>query len=181
MALPNDRQSLGFISVRSNLEHGYVGGLLLINELARPLEFHCSLPVKPLRTQSILYGPTLDEFLCGEQIARTLLSKAKAKPTLIFTDASAVLALRNLDSTPLAFVDVDGDAEEFWLRPQITPNRLKSFRLEESSVSTLEDFASDATSFQRFWSEYAPRIEISEPFGRIAEALTETNPISKAA
>ncbi len=52
--------SLGFISVRHHAEHGYFGGYLIVNSLGRPLEFHCTLPVKPSRAQELLYGATLE-------------------------------------------------------------------------------------------------------------------------
>jgi hypothetical protein len=43
----------------------------------RPLEFHCTEPVQPSRAQQILFGPTLRDFLCGEQIGGALLAKCK--------------------------------------------------------------------------------------------------------
>ena len=85
--------ALGFITVRHHVEHGYFGGYLILNQLGRPLEFHCTLPVKPSRAQSLLYGPTLDDFICGEQIAKALVTKAKLKPSLLLTDCSAVLPM----------------------------------------------------------------------------------------
>ena len=70
--------SLGFLTVRKHPSRGYFGGFLVLNVLARPLEFHCTLPVQPTRAQQILYGATLDEFISGEQIARALILKAKS-------------------------------------------------------------------------------------------------------
>ena len=85
--------SLGFLSVRRHPEHGYFGGYLITNQIARPLEFHCTMPVKPRRAQMLLYGPTMDAFVCGEQIAKALVGKAKVKPDIVLTDCAAVLAL----------------------------------------------------------------------------------------
>ena len=65
-------ESLGFLSVRRHPEHGYFGGYLITNSIARPLEFHCTMPVKPSRAQELLYGPTMDAFVCGEQIAKVM-------------------------------------------------------------------------------------------------------------
>ena len=51
---------VGFLSVRYRSEHGFFGGYLIVNQLARPLEFHCTMPVRPSRSQELLYGKTLN-------------------------------------------------------------------------------------------------------------------------
>jgi len=102
----------GFVTVRLHSEHGYFGGLLVVNALARPLEFHCTLPVKPSRAQSILYGPTLDDFVCGEQIARALLAKSKSTPIAFFTDTSAVLSVRHFISAPIGWIEPESRDNE---------------------------------------------------------------------
>ena len=76
----NPTASLGFLTVIENDDLGLLGGYLLLNAAGRPLEFHCTAPVKPSRTQEILYGPTLKPFLYGEQIGQTLLTKSKLTP-----------------------------------------------------------------------------------------------------
>ena len=62
-----------------------------MSPLGRPLEFHCTSPVRPSRAQEILYGPTLQPYLLGEQISGALLEAAKLTPWLILTDAAAML------------------------------------------------------------------------------------------
>ncbi len=59
---------------------------MLLNAAGRPLEFHCTAPVKPNRTQEILYGPMLKPYLYGEQIGQTLLAKSKLMPVVVCTD-----------------------------------------------------------------------------------------------
>ncbi len=65
---------IGFLSVIEHDELGLFGGYLVLNMAGRPLEFHCTSPVRPNRAQEILYGPTLRPFLFGEQIGQALLS-----------------------------------------------------------------------------------------------------------
>ena len=79
--------AIGFLTVRRHHEHGYFGGYLLVNALARPLEFYCTMPIRPSRAQTLLYGLTIDDFVCGEQIAKALIAKAKLQPQLILTDS----------------------------------------------------------------------------------------------
>ncbi len=68
MLPPPELPILGFITTRSHRDHGYFGGLLLINTLGRPLEFHCTLPILPSRAQSILYGTSLDGFYVANRL-----------------------------------------------------------------------------------------------------------------
>lgn len=106
MSSVNDKQKacLGFLTVIEHPQQGLCGGYLLLNHSGRPLEFHCTVPVKASRAQEILYGPTLTPFLYGEQIGLTLLSKSKAQPRLVCTDCEPVLAVQELTPIPVALV-----------------------------------------------------------------------------
>src|SRR5436190_17749996 len=95
---------VGFFTVARPTDQGLIGGLLLLNAQSRPLEFHCTAPVKPNRAQEILYGPTLLPFLYGEQIGRALLAKCTTAPTLIFTDSEPGLSLREVSDCPVICV-----------------------------------------------------------------------------
>ena len=75
--------SVGFLTVQEFTDLGLIGGYLILNAVGRPLEFHCTAPVRPNRAQEILYGPTLVPFLYGEQIGQTLVAKGKSRPMLI--------------------------------------------------------------------------------------------------
>src|ERR671910_2591546 len=86
---------LGFLTAIELPGGGYIGGLLVTNRFGRPLEFQCTTPVKPNRTQEILYGPTLVPFVLGELIGRTLLEKIGVRPHLVLTEAIEILEVRN--------------------------------------------------------------------------------------
>ena len=111
MADPNPASaSLGFLTVCEH-EGGLFGGYLVLNLSGRPLEFHCTAPVRPSRTQAILYGPTLKPYLYGEQIGQALLEKAKSPPLIVFTDVQPALTVRNFIAWPVAYVPpADDDA-----------------------------------------------------------------------
>jgi len=99
------KQSLGFLTVLECPRDGLFGGYLVLNSLARPLEFHCTAPIRPNRAQQILYGPTLDAYLFGEQIGHSLIKGASHTPLAVFTDHPAVMAVRDLVELPLALVE----------------------------------------------------------------------------
>jgi len=96
------------MTVLEHPQHGLFGGYLLLNPAGRPLEFHCTAPIKPNRAQQILYGPTLQPFLYGEQIGRTLLEKSAVQPYFVCTDRPAALAVRDHVAPPVALVITDG-------------------------------------------------------------------------
>ncbi|MEO0529317.1 MAG: hypothetical protein AAF266_01940 [Planctomycetota bacterium] len=80
------RPTFGYLLVVEDDVHGYTGGLLIVCDRGRPLEFHCTEPVRPSRAQQILFGPTLRSYVCGEQIGGALLAKAKVPIGCLLTE-----------------------------------------------------------------------------------------------
>ena len=115
---------LGFLSVTEHPKLGLIGGYLVLNTAGRPLEFHCTTPVKPSRTHEILYGNTLEAYLYGEQIAGTLLSRSKTPVSFVMTDTPAVLAAQENSEIPVGFV--------------FTPKKKKEAVLTEVPQNTTE-------------------------------------------
>src|SRR5579871_5685919 len=114
---------LGFLTAIETPDNGYVGGLLVTNHFGRPLEFQCTVPVRPNATQTMLYGPTLAPFLLGELIGGTLVEKAGVKPQLILTDRAHILELRNHIDQPVALVGSETQATD--PQPDESPTPLK--------------------------------------------------------
>lgn len=179
-------QTLGFVTVRHHPVHGFFGGYLIVNTLARPLEFHCTLPIVPTRAQQILYGATLGEFVCGEQIARALVTKAKITPTAIFADSPAVLSLRHMNATPMASIDLERGHDTASV-PLVVPGTHRSReQLVEASafgvtLTLLREYHGDAEFLRNLFDGSKPPLDMLEPFGRIEEALMEAHPSTKAA
>jgi hypothetical protein len=97
-------ENLGFITVIDHPQHGLIGGYLVLNRAGRPLEFHCTNPVRPTKTQEILFGNALEPYLYGEQIARTLASKSKLKVVVILTNIVSALSANGLINFPIAYI-----------------------------------------------------------------------------
>ena len=173
--------SIGFITVRHHPVHGFFGGYLIVNNLARPLEFHCTLPVQATRAQQILYGTTLNEFVCGEQIARALVTKAKCAPVVLFSDTQAVLTLRHMHSLPVGVIEVNEDKAAPLPRPTISREDFHRFKFFGHNVTMLQEYAEDASAFVALFDGSKPTLDLLEPFGRIEEALLEAHPATKAA
>ncbi len=175
---------VGFVTVRRSAEHGYFGGYLIVNFHGRPLEFHCTLPVKPSRAQEILFGRTLDDFICGEQITKALVSKAKLNTNLIFTDCMAAISSRLVSDHPIAMLQPRADssqAEPGLAIPISAADNLAHFRLGDYDLSVSSRFAGDEAIFKQRWHELKLDVDLHEPFERIAEALLEAHPAARAA
>jgi hypothetical protein len=185
--------SLGFLTVVDDPEHGLFGGYLILNRAGRPLEFHCTAPVKPTRAQQILYGPTLEPFLYGEQIGQTLLGKARNEPAMVSTDREPVLAVREFCRVPVALVFPSDEAvAQEGGSPQepdatdLSPARQYRcdaahghagfgpvFLLGRNRLAVSVMAADDRESIVACLGELAGSFDLAEPFGRIREAIDE--------
>lgn len=180
----NSLPTLGFLTVVENPDHGLFGGLLVLNVAGRPLEFHCTAPVKPNRAQEILYGDTLRPYLFGEQIGGTLLKKLKKQPALVCTDSEPVLAARSTTTSPLVLVDPDGAESESSSgetttaridRPHDTaaPRGLMKFRAGSHALAVAKPFEQDRDKALGVYNQHCDDLDLSEPFARIREAIEE--------
>jgi hypothetical protein len=164
---------LGFLTVVENAELGLLGGYLLLNAAGRPLEFHCTAPVKANRTQEILYGPTLQSYLYGEQIGQTLLTRSKLAPLAVCTDSEPVLAAREFTNIPLLRVLTSTS-------PSL-PNSPARFQLARNEVVTAPHYSSDQQAVLNAWPSPADGLDLAEPFQRIREALEEAQKSARQA
>jgi hypothetical protein len=176
-AATTNASSLGFLTVVESVDLGLLGGYLLLNPAGRPLEFHCTAPVKPTRTQEILYGPTLKPFLYGEQIGQALLAKSKLTPIVVCTNCEAMLAAREFAQMPLALV-VDGAGAGN--REQGTGDR-GHFTLATNQVFVAPRYLSDEQAIRGAWPAQADHLDLLEPFARIREALDEAQRAARQA
>lgn len=174
MSLVADAIHFGFVTTVEIESLGLCGGMLLLNEVARPLEFHCSLPVKPTRSQQILYGASLRPFLCGQVIAKALLEKAKTKPHLIITDCLDTAELTHCCPVPLAYhseaapPDLNGPSAP-WTVSDLNGQRVLLHENTNGQIDSIKDWL----------SVYGNKNEFSEPFERIRQAILEAHQVAR--
>ena len=159
----NGKSTLGFLTAVEHPEHGLFGGYLILNMTGRPLEFHCTLPIKPNRAQEILYGPTLDAFLYGEQIGQTLLGEGKTRPLAVFTDRAPMMAVREFASMPTALVLANGDC----------PAGLTAFEFGRNRLGVAPSAADDRRAMSERLGELRDSFDLAEPFERVHAAIEE--------
>ncbi|MEZ6128857.1 MAG: hypothetical protein R3C59_09255 [Planctomycetaceae bacterium] len=161
----SEQLRLGFLAAVEVEGRGYVGGLLVTNQNGRPLEFQCTTPVKPDRTQEILYGKMLRPWLLGELIGRTLLDRVSIKPDIVVTGDPDILELRNHTDIPVACTSDRTTAD----KTPSTTTELGGRRLR------FHETHQDDSSFISRQSHLIPgQADLEEPLERVHEALNET-------
>jgi hypothetical protein len=182
----NVKPTLGFLTVVEHEQYGLFGGYLILNTAGRPVEFHCTAPIKPNRAQEILYGPTLEAFLYGEQIGQTLINQAGAAPMFICTDRPPVLAAREQIAAPMVLVvspEPEATAEAGGSEPPAKRvlridaahhgPRLATFELGRNRLALPDRADEDRRLITERLGELAESFDLAEPFQRIRDAIEE--------
>jgi hypothetical protein len=146
---------------------GYLGGYLVTNTWGRPLEFRLSSAVQPNRVQQILYAHTLEPYICGELIGKTLIDKSGVPAQLIVTDRQVVLDLRLKVDAPVA-----------WLAPVEDPR--VALRTSRGGLVFHPRFESDALTVRELLNRIDSTFDLAEPFQRIREAIGEARKLGVA-
>ncbi len=167
-----DQLRLGFMETIEVEGRGHIGGLLITNQNGRPLEFQCTTPVRPNRTQEILFGETLRPWLLGELIGSTLLDRVAIKPSLVVTSDPCLLELRNHTEVPIAVAESATGGR----RGATGGDALESRKLHlGGSVLRFHDaHNSDIDSLQKQRHLIPDSADLQEPLERVREALAET-------
>jgi hypothetical protein len=192
----SSEKSFGYLTAVETAEFGYFGGYLVISRLGRPLEFHCTAPIQPSRAQRILYGPTLEQYLLGEQICGALLGVAKLVPEVILTDSDAAIGSRSRFAIPMARlrtnpsiptaageIDACGGCK---LKRRITAPSAgatstevgdSEFSLGPYQIVLPYGFECDQRLVEEALTSLSQRVDLAEPFARIREAIGEAQRI----
>jgi hypothetical protein len=165
---------IGFLTAVQTTDGAFVGGLLVTDRFGRPLEFQCTTPVKPNRSQELLYGPTLEPFILGDLLGKALLGKIGVKPTLVVTDREEMLPLRNIVSVPVVSLSGDrADSEQSRQTDHSAEDHL-TVTIGQHRFRTHDDFASDVPRVAGLTKKLASDANLQEPLERVADALKET-------
>jgi len=171
-----DQFRLGFLTAVEVPDQGFVGGLLITNRHGRPLEFQCTAPLKPSRTQEILYGSTLGPYVVGEVIARTLIEKVGVKPHLVLTELIEILELRNHVSMPVGCLEPDQSSTSE-STPASSETSLQAdgpLKIGRQWIRLHAAHLEDRSDVESHSSQVPKDADMKEPFERVREALLET-------
>lgn len=164
-------QTLGFLTIVHE-PNGYLGGYLVTNLWGRPLEFRLSTAVQPNRIQQILYGATLQSYLCADLIGNTLVEKTTAAAQTIFTDCQPVLDLRLRLEVPVVYLPIERSRLQ---GPSSNATAESDPGVGKSNWPVLchPHFPADAATVRQLLDQFDGRLDLAEPFVRIREAMSE--------
>jgi hypothetical protein len=160
--------AFGFLTAVDSPSHGLFGGYLLVDSLGRPLEFHCTAPVKVSRAQQILYGATLQSHLHGRQIGAALLAEGTVVPEVVLTDLESMLNVRPHTILPVALVKT-ADTSSAATEPAA------GFTIGNASVSPHASDAGLEAALKDKLESLVAAVELCEPFERIRAAIEEAS------
>src|SRR3970040_1492471 len=105
----SEERNLAFLDITS-FEDGAAlrGGCLVTDSLTRPLEFRVSGPIRPTSLQKVLYGDTLQEYICTDLIGLPMLQGLEPKPDIILERDAEFLKLRPKTELPVLWVGGTG-------------------------------------------------------------------------
>lgn len=177
--------TIGFYSLLPTQDgKGYLGALLVTDDLGKPTEFRVTYPVKPTLLQKQLYGdsmvPHIGIELCGEPLYQAL----KIKPVLVLVGDTQFLPLSTSVASLVAHVERLGETFKVASSSDVnqqTPVKLQSTsaRFQPLAVTYPTDYddqrqAEVLAQLSRFFVS----IDLLEPFTRIdaaAKALAAQN------
>ena len=163
---------LGFITVVETPELGFSGGLLIVNTLGRPVEFHCTAALKVNRAQKILYGRTYQSFLFCDQIAASLIENTHSQPRAYVTDCVDLMPLTETVDAPVLLLPDEPDA-------MIQRTDLGHFQLNERRL-WFESFEREqAEPLRSLCETLSDTLPIDEPLERIREAIAEAQAVAR--
>jgi hypothetical protein len=169
---------LGFLTVLHEAS-GYLGGYLVTNTWGRPLEFRLSSAVQPNKVQQILYGGTLEAYVCADLIGKTLVDKAGMPVGLVVTDREAVLDLRLKLEAPVLWLAGADDPRALALAGG--PAAVASAAAGRGPLLCHSRFAAtDVAAARELLERLDSAFDLAEPFGRIREAISEARKLGVA-
>jgi hypothetical protein len=167
--------NLGFLTVVRE-PTGYFGGYLVTNQWGRPLEFRLSTAVQPNRVQQILYAETLEPYICGDLIGKTLVDKTGVPVQMVVTDTEPALDLRQRLEVPVVLLlpaseageGEKGDRHGCAKHPLGRPGNgaCPLFHLHAR-------FPSDGPVIEGLLDKVHSTLDLAEPFARIRQAMSE--------
>ncbi|WP_372721185.1 hypothetical protein [Novipirellula sp.] len=170
--------TIGYFTVVQDDRTGWTGGLLILNRGGRPVEFQCTLPVRPSRAHEILFGTTMRDHLIGEVIGPMLVTKCRTPLSLLCCDQIESLSLNSRGEVPVALVSEAAEGDE----GPITSDMLTGSSQVTLVNATLHVPLERASAVETLAKHFEDMPDAIEPFERIREAIREAqSQIARAA
>jgi len=163
--------SIAYYTVVEDERSGWTGGLLHLGQSGRPIEFQCTLPVRPTRTHEILFGTTLRDHLIGEVIGPLLVRKSKTPISLLCCDQPEALRMQSTLPFPVALVQEAAELDE----GPITDESWSGSASVMLGTAHLRVAIEQLESAQVICEAMRELADATEPLERIREAIKEAH------
>jgi hypothetical protein len=163
-----------FSSLKS--EDQYIGGVMVTDSMAVPIEFKYTEPIRPTGIHKIIFGKVLEKYIAEEVVKKSLLKEVKNTPAVLFVTQLELLGedtvnqvpMVALQTTTLPALSAAGEFQrvkekEIILQPMTSKNPLKL-----TFFSPEPDVQEKVMNILRSSIE---KIDIHEPFTRVETAL----------
>jgi hypothetical protein len=160
----NDTLLIGFIVVVEREDGSCEGSYLCTDQCGAPVECWYTSPIKPTRSQKLLYGAALEPQLLGRCIAGALLKNIEHKPAVVLTDREVVS--RSLAEHDFPELQVTFGASDF--RDSETTQSVET----PMGTISLRWLGKDAPRAKELVGRLCG-LDLKEPFQRVKNVLDE--------
>ena len=163
----SDNFHIGYVAVRNTKESdGYIGSLLVIDEIGVPQEFRCTRPVRPTDAQRALYGKSMDRYIMIELLGLPLYRALQTRPRFYIVDQPLWLHLRPGVGVPVIYMEKYGERLSTSFDSDRDGRNGDAHRVESGSgefqpveVTYMRGYESDhGVVLSDSWSEYLSRL-----------------------
>jgi len=179
--MSNDNKSitnLGFLSLHETAaKDGYLGSILITDNRGVPLEFRCTLPVKPTAAQKPLYGNTLIPHIGINLCGIPLIKSIQNSPSLIVVQKDFLLDVRSKINCAVAYVRRAGETIDVSSSDDSKANT-KRERIDSSTgkfqpivLTTHPEFEEDKSYAKEIIENVFVHLDPLEPFDRMKKAI----------
>ena len=169
--MPNGDATIGYFTVLESERMGWTGGLLVLNRGGRPIEFQCTLPVRPTKVHEILYGATLRQHVIAEAIGPTLLKKVRTPLSLLICDQPESLRLDPPHDCILGLLVDAAEQDEGPMDADFLPG-YHNIHLAGAEVAVPMERFDDADELMQAFADFPDGME---PLQRIRDAVKEAH------
>lgn len=171
MGSSKDAATIGYLTTLEDERAGWTGGLLVLNAGGRPLEFQCTLPIRPTRAHEILFGNSLRPHLIAEVIGATLLAKCRTPISILCCEQVEALALQETAPADcsVALVATAAEADEGPIEDSMLDGHCRVMFGDVPLLVAMERSEHVAAMV----GNLAELPDVLEPFERIREAIRE--------
>ncbi|MCC9602849.1 hypothetical protein LOC67_20045 [Stieleria sp. JC731] len=172
----NKNPTLGYLTVVNDEFTGWTGGMLVLDRGGRPMEFQCTLPVRPTKAHEILFGPTLPRHLISEVIGKLLLQKCRTPLSIVCTDLEEALDVEAFTQCPVVLVSEATEQDQ----PSDTSTVKSTNKIDEMEAiafagATFLAAIDVAAKVESYAGRFGDLPDAVEPFERIREAIKEAH------